>query len=69
MVGRNIYISDINSFFYQIVLWRPVVLPDSYIEHASPNEQLALAGLTGHPIAATELSLLGRNREALLLMC
>ncbi|XP_048132973.1 probable 1-deoxy-D-xylulose-5-phosphate synthase, chloroplastic isoform X2 [Rhodamnia argentea] len=49
--------------------WRPIVLPDAYIEHASPNEQLSLAGLTGHHIAATVLSLLGRTREALLLMC
>lgn len=51
------------------IKWRPIVLPDNYIEHASPNEQLALAGLTGHHIAATALSLLGRTREALLLMC
>ncbi|KAK5811617.1 putative 1-deoxy-D-xylulose-5-phosphate synthase, chloroplastic -like protein [Gossypium arboreum] len=49
--------------------WRPIVLPDNYIEHASPKEQLALAGLTGHHIAATTLSLLGRTREALLLIC
>lgn len=49
--------------------WRPIILPDSYIEHASPNEQLALAGLTGHHIAATALTLLGRTREALLLKC
>ncbi|KAL6296599.1 hypothetical protein ACE6H2_004741 [Prunus campanulata] len=51
------------------IKWRPIVLPDNYIEHASPNEQLAIAGLTGHHIAATALSLLGRNREALHLMC
>ncbi|KAF7848056.1 hypothetical protein BT93_L2334 [Corymbia citriodora subsp. variegata] len=51
------------------IKWRPIVLPDAYIEHASPNEQLSLAGLTGHHIAATVLSLLGRTREALLLMC
>ncbi|XP_024033824.1 probable 1-deoxy-D-xylulose-5-phosphate synthase, chloroplastic isoform X2 [Citrus clementina] len=51
------------------VKWRPIVLPDNYIEHASPTQQLALAGLTGHHIAATALSLLGRTREALLLMC
>lgn len=50
------------------IQWRPIVLPDNYIEHASVDEQLALAGLTGHHIAATALSLLGRNREALLLM-
>ncbi|CAN6583620.1 unnamed protein product [Malus baccata var. baccata] len=51
------------------IKWRPIVLPDNYIEHASPNEQLAIAGLTGHHIAATALTLLGRNREALHLMC
>ncbi|KAM5564576.1 putative 1-deoxy-D-xylulose-5-phosphate synthase, chloroplastic [Rosa sericea] len=51
------------------IKWRPIVLPDNYIEHASPSEQLAIAGLTGHHIAATALSLLGRNREALHLMC
>ncbi|AED91669.1 1-D-deoxyxylulose 5-phosphate synthase-like protein [Arabidopsis thaliana] len=50
------------------IKWRPIVLPDGYIEEASPREQLALAGLTGHHIAATALSLLGRTREALLLM-
>lgn len=44
------------------------MLPDGYIEEASPSKQLALAGLTGHHIAATALSLLGRTREALLLM-
>lgn len=44
------------------------MLPDGYIEEASPSEQLTLAGLTGHHIAATALSLLGRTREALLLM-
>ncbi|KAI3972220.1 hypothetical protein MKX01_011772 [Papaver californicum] len=50
------------------VKWRPIVLPDNYIEHASPKEQLVLAGLTGHHIAATVLSLLGRTRDAMLLM-
>lgn len=50
------------------IKWRPIALPDNYIEQASPEEQLAIAGLTGHHIAATVLSLLGRNREALLLM-
>ncbi|RZC91979.1 hypothetical protein C5167_027868 [Papaver somniferum] len=50
------------------VKWRPIALPDNYIKHASPKEQLVLAGLTGHHIAATALSLLGRTRDALLLM-
>lgn len=51
------------------IKWRPITLPDAYIERASPQEQLAQAGLTGNHIAATALSLLGRTREALLLMC
>ncbi|KAK9141625.1 hypothetical protein Syun_011025 [Stephania yunnanensis] len=50
------------------IKWRPIVLPDNYIKHASPREQIDLAGLTGHHIAATALSLLGRTRDALLLM-
>ncbi|XP_077211424.1 1-deoxy-D-xylulose 5-phosphate synthase 3 [Tasmannia lanceolata] len=50
------------------VKWRPIVLPDNYVEQATPQEQLALAGLTGHHIAATALSLLGRTRDALQLM-
>lgn len=45
-----------------------MVLPDNYIEHASLHEQLDIAGLSGHHIAATVLSLLGRNREALQLI-
>ncbi|XP_075484221.1 1-deoxy-D-xylulose-5-phosphate synthase, chloroplastic isoform X2 [Primulina tabacum] len=51
------------------IKWRPMTLPDNYIEGASPNDQLALAGLSGNHIAATALNLLGRNRDALLLMC
>ncbi|XP_047943492.1 probable 1-deoxy-D-xylulose-5-phosphate synthase, chloroplastic [Salvia hispanica] len=51
------------------VKWRPITLPDNYIEAAQPNEQLAAAGLTGNHIAATALNLLGRTRDALLLMC
>ncbi|KAK7283065.1 hypothetical protein RIF29_12312 [Crotalaria pallida] len=51
------------------IKWRPIALPDNYIEHASPNEQLDQAGLSGHHIAATALSLLGRTREALQFMC
>ncbi|KAG8093964.1 hypothetical protein GUJ93_ZPchr0012g20410 [Zizania palustris] len=50
------------------VKWRPIVLPDRYIEHASLTEQLDMAGLTAHHIAATALTLLGRHRDALLLM-
>ncbi|ONK80971.1 uncharacterized protein A4U43_C01F23840 [Asparagus officinalis] len=50
------------------IKWRPIVLPDNYVEHASLKEQLEMAGLSGYHIAATALNLLGRNREALLLL-
>ncbi|KAG5018656.1 hypothetical protein JHK87_014511 [Glycine soja] len=59
----------VNGLLDGRIKWRPIVLPDRYIEHASPNEQLDQAGLSGHHIAATALSLLGRTREALLFMC
>lgn len=50
------------------IKWRPITLPDNYIEGAVPKDQLALAGLSGNHIAATALSLLGRTRDALLIM-
>ncbi|KAG6554046.1 hypothetical protein Mapa_003961 [Marchantia paleacea] len=48
--------------------WRPLVLPDRYIEHGSPADQYAEAGLTAAHIAATALNVLGKTREALQLM-
>lgn len=48
--------------------WRPLVLPDRYIEHGSPADQLAEAGLTPSHIAATVFNILGRTREALEVM-
>lgn len=48
--------------------WRPMVLPDRYIDHGSPADQLAEAGLTSSHIAATVLNMLGKTREALEVM-
>lgn len=45
--------------------WRPMVLPDRYIEHGSPADQIAWAGLTPSHIAATVFNILGQTREAL----
>ncbi|KAF8090254.1 hypothetical protein N665_0482s0046 [Sinapis alba] len=45
--------------------WRPMVLPDRYIEHGSPLDQLAEAGLTASHIAATVLHLIGIPKETL----
>ncbi|KAK4283565.1 hypothetical protein QN277_000502 [Acacia crassicarpa] len=48
--------------------WRPMVLPDQYIDHGSPSDQLGLAGLTPSHIAATIFNILGQKREALEVM-
>ncbi|GAB4851593.1 1-deoxy-D-xylulose-5-phosphate synthase 1 [Ancistrocladus abbreviatus] len=45
--------------------WRPMILPDRYIERGSPADQLAEAGLTPAHIAATVFNILGQTREAL----
>lgn len=50
------------------VKWRPLVLPDRYIDHGSPADQLAQAGLTPSHIAATVFNVLGQKREALEIM-
>ncbi|XVE82020.1 hypothetical protein DITRI_Ditri15bG0113400 [Diplodiscus trichospermus] len=50
------------------VKWRPLVLPDRYIDHGSPADQLAQAGLTPSHIAATVFNVLGQKREALQIM-
>ncbi|XP_019156937.1 PREDICTED: probable 1-deoxy-D-xylulose-5-phosphate synthase, chloroplastic [Ipomoea nil] len=48
--------------------WRPLVLPDRYIDHGAPADQLAEAGLTPSHIAATVFNILGKAREALEIM-
>ncbi|XP_023514406.1 probable 1-deoxy-D-xylulose-5-phosphate synthase, chloroplastic isoform X1 [Cucurbita pepo subsp. pepo] len=48
--------------------WRPLVLPDRYVEHGSPADQLAEAGLTPSHIAATVFNMLGQIRKALEVM-
>ncbi|XP_015573388.1 probable 1-deoxy-D-xylulose-5-phosphate synthase, chloroplastic [Ricinus communis] len=48
--------------------WRPVILPDRYIDHGSPADQLVEAGLTPSHIAATIFNILGNKREALQIM-
>ncbi|KAK3011363.1 hypothetical protein RJ639_012072 [Escallonia herrerae] len=50
------------------IKWRPLVLPDLYIDHGSPADQLAHAGLTPSHIAATVFNILGQTREALEIM-
>lgn len=45
--------------------WRPLVLPDKYIDHGAPADQMMEAGMTPSHIAATVFNLLGQTREAL----
>ncbi|KIZ07465.1 1-deoxy-D-xylulose-5-phosphate synthase [Monoraphidium neglectum] len=44
--------------------FRPMTLPDRYIDHGKYEDQLAEAGLTPSHIAATCLSALGRPKDA-----
>ena len=44
---------------------RPMCLPDRFIEHGSPAEQIAEAGLSASQVASTVLSVLGRSRDSL----
>ncbi|KAI4328121.1 hypothetical protein L6164_020503 [Bauhinia variegata] len=48
--------------------WRAMMLPDRYIEHGSPLDQLEESGLSSNHIAATVLSILEKPKEAFLLM-
>ncbi|KAJ8766422.1 hypothetical protein K2173_022481 [Erythroxylum novogranatense] len=48
--------------------WRPLVLPDMYIDHGSPADQTMQAGLTPSHIAATVFNILGQKREALQIL-
>ena len=42
------------------------MLPDRYIDHGAPQDQVEEAGLSSKHIAATVMSLLKRPKEALL---
>ncbi|KAK6159131.1 hypothetical protein DH2020_006445 [Rehmannia glutinosa] len=48
--------------------WRPMVLPDRYIEHGAQNDQIEEAGLSPKHIAATVLSLIGEGKDSLQLL-
>ena len=44
---------------------RPMVLPDTYVDHGAYEWQVEQAGLTAGHVAATALTLMGRQRESL----
>jgi 1-deoxy-D-xylulose-5-phosphate synthase len=48
----------------QAVRWRPMILPDRFIDHASPAGQMVDAGLDARSIVQTVLGALGREVKA-----
>ncbi|KAI9119603.1 hypothetical protein K1719_009479 [Acacia pycnantha] len=48
--------------------WRAMMLPDRYIDHGSPQNQIDEVGLSSKHIATTVLTLLERPKEAFLLL-
>ena len=44
--------------------FRPMTIPDEFIDHGTPAWQLEVAGLSGEHVAASALATLGRHREA-----
>ncbi|NP_001312088.1 probable 1-deoxy-D-xylulose-5-phosphate synthase 2, chloroplastic [Nicotiana tabacum] len=57
---------SVNSILDGPLKLRSMVLPDRYIDHGSPLDQIEAAGLSSRHISATVLTLLGRPKEALL---
>ncbi|KAK9166673.1 hypothetical protein Scep_001864 [Stephania cephalantha] len=56
---------SLNSLLDGNLKLRSMVLPDRYIDHGSPKDQIEEAGLSSIHISATVLSILGRTKEAL----
>jgi 1-deoxy-D-xylulose-5-phosphate synthase len=46
--------------------FRPMTLPDAWIDHGAYEDQLAMAGLSASHIASTVLSVLGKPKDAML---
>ncbi|GER34514.1 1-deoxy-D-xylulose 5-phosphate synthase [Striga asiatica] len=57
----------LNGFLDGPLKLRSMVLPDRYIEHGAPNDQIEAAGLSARHICGTVLSLMGKPMEALKL--
>nr|AGQ04154.1 1-deoxy-D-xylulose 5-phosphate synthase [Lavandula angustifolia] len=45
--------------------WRPMVLPDRYIDHGAQSDQIEEAGLSAKHIAGTVMSLVGGGKDSL----
>ncbi|GLT80405.1 hypothetical protein SLA2020_518460 [Shorea laevis] len=56
---------SLNGFLDGKLKWRPMILPDRYIDHGTQKDQIEEAGLSSKHIAATAMSLLGESKESL----
>ena len=48
--------------------WRPMMLPDRYIDHGSQTDQIEEAGLCPKHIAGTVVSLIGGPKDSFHLL-
>ncbi|XP_065849389.1 probable 1-deoxy-D-xylulose-5-phosphate synthase 2, chloroplastic [Euphorbia lathyris] len=53
----------LNGYLDGKLKWRPMMLPDRYIDHGSQTDQMEEAGLSSKHIAATVLSLIGGQKK------
>lgn len=56
----------LNSILDGPLKLRSMLLPDRYIDHGAPVDQIEAAGLSSRHISATVLTLLGRPKEAMV---
>ncbi|MCD9644628.1 1-deoxy-D-xylulose-5-phosphate synthase 2 [Datura stramonium] len=57
---------SLNSILDGPLKLRSMVLPDRYIDHGSPLDQIEAAGLSSRHISSTVLTLLGKPKEAMM---
>ncbi|TMW84674.1 hypothetical protein EJD97_024657 [Solanum chilense] len=57
---------SLNSILDGPLKLRSMLLPDRYIDHGSPVDQIEAAGLSSRHISSTVLTLLGRPKEAMV---
>lgn len=62
-----LFLSSLTDNFFPVCFLqlRSMFLPDRYIDHGSPQDQIEEAGLSSTHICATVLSLLGKPKQAL----
>lgn len=59
---------EIETRLFLVLQWRPMVLPDRYIDHGAYPDQIEEAGLSSKHIAGTVLSLIGGGKDSLHLI-